>query len=102
MAAIILVRLAFAAVVAMLTVGAVTAWTSTNLVKRLAGAIIAETAALVSATLLGAGQAAMAGVAVILATTLIGAALIVRLQESYGVAEAPEIDRADIDAEPDV
>ncbi|MES1156200.1 MAG: hypothetical protein ABUL73_00350 [Alphaproteobacteria bacterium] len=100
MAPALLERLAFAAVVALLTIGAIVAWTAANMVKRLAGVIVAELAALVGAAVLGVGNEAIAGAALVLASTMIGAAIIVRLQESYGGVEAVEIDRADAADEP--
>lgn len=94
-------RLQFAASVALLMIGAVTAWTSTNVVKRLAGLMIALIGAVLAMAVLGApGIALIAGVTAALASLLIGLALLVRLQESYGGVETPEFDIADEQSEP--
>ncbi|WP_395645350.1 hypothetical protein [Terricaulis sp.] len=92
----ILERLHLGLAVALLLAGAVTAWTSTNVAKRVAGISVALTAALIALAVLGAPAAllvAAAGVA--FAHLVVGAALLVRLQESYGGVETPEFDAAD-------
>ncbi len=94
-------RLQFAASVALLMIGAVTAWTSTNVFKRVAGLVIALIAAILALAVLGAPSfALMAGVSAAAANLLIGLALLVRLQESYGGVETPEFDLADDQSEP--
>ena len=75
--------------------------TSSNAVKRIAGMVIAQSGATLGAIALGlpaAGATAM--LAVMLAGLLIGAAIVVRLQEAYGSIEALEIDDADNYSEP--
>ena len=52
----IVARLLLAVAVAMLMLGAVTAWTSTNFIKRVAGLLVASLGALCSAAALSAGQ----------------------------------------------
>lgn len=94
-------RLQFAASVALLMIGAVTAWASTNALKRVAGLMLALIGAILAMAVLGApGFALLAGVAAAAASLLVGVALLVRLQESYGGVETPEFDLADDQSEP--
>lgn len=96
MAETILLRLVLAAACALLLCGAVSAWTSPNAVKRLAGIAAAICGALLAAAALGAASALLvAGAAVGVAMLALGAVLTVRLQETYGAIEAPELDQAD-------
>ena len=82
-------------------IGAATAWRSANATKRLAGLLIASLGALLALAALRAPEAALiAGVAATFAQLLIGAALLVRLQEAYGGVEAADIDAADEASEP--
>lgn len=67
-----------------------------NLIKRLACIVLAQVGAVLAASTLGAGSGVVvAAIAVAFVQTAVGAALIVRLQESYGGVETPEIDAAD-------
>ncbi|MEJ0060491.1 MAG: hypothetical protein WDM79_13360 [Terricaulis sp.] len=94
-------RLHVAAAIALLMIGAVTAWTSGNVAKRLAGLVIAQLGALLALAALGAPVVfLLAGIAVSLVMLAIGAALMVRLQEAYGGVEASEFDAADEQSEP--
>jgi hypothetical protein len=85
---------------AVLMLGAVVALTSANLVKRVAGVLIAHVGAVLAASVLAGGTLLIVGVAAMGATLMIGVALIVRLQERYSGVEAAEQDVADADAEP--
>lgn len=97
----LLERAHLALAVALLLVGVVTAWTSTNVAKRVGGVVVALTAALIALAVLGAPPALLiAGVGLGFAQLVVGAALLVRLQEGYGGLEAPEFDAADADGEP--
>lgn len=81
---------------ALMIIGAASALMLTNAIKRLAGLVIAGFGALAALAALGApGGALVAGVAVLFAQTAMGAAILVRLQESYGSVAATEIDAAD-------
>lgn len=89
-----------AASIALVITGAMAALFLTNAVKRVAGFVIAGFGATVALAALGAPDGALvASVAIMFAQAVIGVALIVRLQESYGAIEAPEIDSADRDDE---
>lgn len=97
----LLMRVLVIAAVALISAGAVAAFASTNVAKRLAGLIVALLGALVGLAALGApGQMLSAGVAVAFAQIALGSALLVRLHESYGETETPEIDAADARDEP--
>ena len=97
----IVARLLLAVAVAMLMLGAVTAWTSTNFIKRVAGLLVASLGALCSAAALSAPASLLVvGIAAAFAQLVIGVALGVRLQEAYGGAEAAEFDAADDANEP--
>lgn len=97
----LLERAHLALAVALLLVGVVTAWTSTNVAKRVGGVVVALTAALIALAVLGAPPALLiAGAGLGFAQLVVGAALLVRLQEGYGGLEAPEFDAADADSEP--
>jgi hypothetical protein len=92
--------LALAASVALVMIGAVTAWAAANAAKRLAGATIALIGAVLALGALGAPPALLvAGVALTFAHLTLGLALLVRLQEGYGGVESTEIDAADRKAE---
>jgi hypothetical protein len=85
---------------AVLMLGAVVALASANLVKRVAGVLIAGIGAVLAASVLTGGTLLIIGVAAMGATLMMGCALIVRLQERYGGVEGAEQDAADADAEP--
>ncbi len=94
-------RLELAATAVLLIVGVVITLASANAVKRVCGLTLVVLAVLVALAAVHAPQAAiMAGVAVAFAQMLIGAAVLVRLQEAYGVIEVAEFDAADAKAEP--
>ena len=94
------IRFAFAGALALLAIGIVMAMTSANVVKRLGGALIALLASLVAAASLGAPAALLGvGSAVALATLALGAAIVVRLQESYGAIEVRDLNEADIETD---
>lgn len=96
-----LVRLLLAVATTLLLVGVVAAWTSTNVVKRAIGLLVAMLGALAGAVALGAPAAwLMLGTGVALAYFIVASALIVRLQEAYGAVEAAELDAADGADEP--
>jgi hypothetical protein len=101
MASFAILPVQFAAVVALLLIGMVTAASSANAAKRVAGVALALIAALLGLAVLGAPAAALTVAASYLfALLLIGAAIIVRLQEAYSSIEVGDIDRADRDGEP--
>lgn len=86
---------------ALISSGAVVAFTSASAVKQIAAIVIAVTGAILASALLQAPSVAlMAGVAAAFAYSVIGVALIARLQEAYGAIETDDIDAADQDDEP--
>lgn len=85
-----------AAAVALVMIGAAGALLLANVIKRMAALLIAGFGALAALAALGAPSGALlAGVAVMFVQTVLGAAIAVRLQESYAAVEAPEVDAAD-------
>jgi hypothetical protein len=100
-AADLIERLLVGAAVALLMLGAATALVSPNAIKRLVGLGIAMLGALAALAALRAPEGAIvAGAAVLLAQLTLGVAITIRLQESYGGIETPDIDAADAEAEP--
>lgn len=100
-AADLIERLLVGGAVALLMIGAATVLVSPNAIKRVVGLSIAMLGALAGLAALRVPEGVIVGgAAVLLAQLAIGAALLVRLHESYGVIEAPEIDAADAEAEP--
>jgi hypothetical protein len=99
-AAAFLLRAELGLCLAVLMLAAVMALTSANLVKRVAGVLIANIAAVLGASVLSGGSLLIVGLTAMAATFAVGCALIVRLQERYGGVEAAEQDDADADAEP--
>ncbi len=95
MAALVAERLTLVLAVALVLLGAVMAWTAGNAVKRLVGVLIALCAALAAAVSLGATDVVLPGVAVALALLMLGAALVVRVQEAFGGVEFAEVNAAD-------
>lgn len=94
------IRFVLAAALALLATGLVMATTSANVVKRLGGALVALLASLVAAASLGAPAALLSvGSAVLLAILALGAAIAVRLQESYGAIELRDLNEADIETD---
>ncbi len=82
--------------VALVMIGAVTAWTGANNAKRLAGLLVALIGAALTLGAIGAPPAFLVGAMVIaFATFAVGLAVLVRLQEAYGGVESTEIDAAD-------
>jgi hypothetical protein len=99
--ALLIERALFAAAVVMLMAGAVSAWSSDNAAKRVAGLVIACLGAVIGLAALGAPAGALlAGGAAGFAYLAVGIALLVRLQEAYGGIEATTIDSADAQSEP--
>lgn len=97
----LLERAHLAVAIALLLVGVVTAWTSTNIAKRMAGVGVATMAALLALAVLRAPTGlVIAGAGLLFAQILVGAGLLVRLQEAYGGLETPEVDVADGQSEP--
>lgn len=85
---------------ALVMIGAVAALLSGNAIKRVGGLLVSGFGAIASLAALGGGSGpVVAGVAVLLVYAVLGVTLVVRLQESYGSIEAPEIDAADADSE---
>lgn len=88
------------AAIALVMIGAATALLFPNVIKRVAGLVIAGLGVAGALALLGAPEGALiVGVAVIFAYAAIGAAIAVRLQEAYGSVETPDIDTADAENE---
>ncbi len=89
------------AALTLLAIGALMAWTSGNILKRVVGIVIADLGALLALATLGAPASMLiAGIGAAFAALLVGIALIVRLQESYGGVEALDFDAADQNDEP--
>jgi hypothetical protein len=83
---------------ALIVIGVASGLVLTNAIKRLAGLVIAGFGALAALAAFGApGGALVAAVAVLFAQTALGAAIVARLQESYGSVASPEIDAADVE-----
>lgn len=97
MSADLFVARALVAVAVMLTMcGVFAAWVSANAIKRVAALTVALLGALLGAAALGApAPLLIAGAAAGFAQLAVGAAIAVRLQESYGTAETPDINAAD-------
>jgi hypothetical protein len=94
-------RLLAGGAVALLMIGAGAALVSPNAIKRLAGLSIAMLGGLAGLAAVRAPEGAIvAGAAVLLAQLALGAAIIIRLHESYGGIETPDIDAADGEDEP--
>jgi len=95
-----ILALVLAGALALVMIGAVTAWAGANAAKRLAGIVIALIGAVLALGALGAPSALLAaGVALAFVHLALGQALLVRLQEGYGGVETTEIDAADRKAE---
>lgn len=86
---------------ALVMAGAAAAWTAPNAAKRIGALVVAFIGAVIGLAAAGAPNGALvAGVAAAFAYVAIGAAIIVRLQESYAAIDAPELDAADEQDEP--
>ena len=93
--------LGLALAVSLIVGGAVTAFVSGNALKKVVAVATALIGADVALALLGAPSVALvAASALAFAYCLIGAAVVVRLQEAYGGVELPEVDAADEQDEP--
>lgn len=82
--------------IALVVIGAAAALMIDNAIKRLAGLMIAGFGAVLALGVLGAPNGALvAGAAILFAQAVVGVAIVVRLQESYGAIEASDVDNAD-------
>ena len=89
-------RAIVAVAVGLLMCGVFGAWVSTNAAKRIAAVTVAMLGAVLAAAALAAPPSLLiAGAALGFAQLALGAAIVVRLQESYASIEAPEINAAD-------
>lgn len=96
----ILPRAAFAVAITLVLLGALAAWAASNAITRLAGVAIALLGAVCALAALGAPPSAqIAATAAALVYTLVGAAIVVLVQESYGSIETAALDAADAAAE---
>jgi hypothetical protein len=94
-------RAAFALAIALVLLGVSAAFAAHNAVVRLAGVPIALLGGVCALAALGAPPAALIlAAAVGLAYALVGAAIVILLQESYGSVESAALDAADSAAEP--
>lgn len=85
--------------VVMLMGAAVTALTSASVLKRIVAVLVALVAAALAAGVLSISAATLAAIALMFVYGVVGAAILVRLQESYGASDANEIDSADDQSE---
>lgn len=100
--AAIAMRALLGAAMVLSVAGGAAALLSPNLMKRLAAIAVAQIGAMIALATLGApSQALVAAGAIAFAQIAVGAAILVRLQESYGDTEASEIDAADAADEPE-
>lgn len=89
-----------AGAIALVVIGATAALLLANAIKRIAGLVLAGFGATLALAALGAPDSALvAGVTLLFAQTVVGVAIVVRLQESYGAIEAPDVDSADRDGD---
>lgn len=94
-------RLQVAASIGLLVLGAVLAWTSSNVMKRVAGLLLTLLASVLALAALHApGAALIGGLVIAFATLALGVALLVRLQEAYGGLDVAAFDAADEESEP--
>lgn len=92
----IVARALVAVALALSLSGVFVSWTASNAVKRVGALVIAMLGAVMAAAAVGASDKLLiAAVAIAFAQLPIGAALVVRLQESYGEVETDAIDAAD-------
>lgn len=86
--------------VALVMIGAATTLVASNAIKRAGGLLVSGFGAIGFLAATGAGSAPLIiCVALLFVYAVFGAALVVRLQESYGSIEAAEIDAADADSD---
>lgn len=84
----------------LLVIGVTATLLSTNLVKRLVGLVFAVMGAMLAGlAFAGPSGALTAGIVIGLAYLMVGAFLLIRLQEAFGSLEARDIDAADAAAE---
>jgi hypothetical protein len=87
--------------IALVAGGAVAAFASSNVLKKVAALLTALVGAALSAALLGAPSSLLiAAAAVVFAYCAVGVAVAVRLQEAYGSIETGDLDAADEQDEP--
>lgn len=87
--------------VALLILGALLAFTSTNALKRVLAALVALFGAALALAFLNVPELALiAASAIAFSYCILGAAIVVRLQETYGSIEASALDAADEQDEP--
>lgn len=93
-------RVLFAGTVVLIVAGVLSAWTSVNVMRKLAGVFVAMLGALIALAVLGApGWIVAAGGAVALAQVIMGGAIGVRLHEAYASSEMSDADKAEAEAE---
>ena len=84
----------------LLLIGAVAALLSGNAIKRVGGLLICGLGSVAALAAMGVGNAALVTViALLFVYAVLGTALVIRLQESYGAIETPEIDGADANSD---
>lgn len=85
---------------ALVMIGAAATLLSANAIKRVGGLLVSGFGAVAALAAMGAGnEPIIVGVAVLFVYAVIGTAIVVRLQESYGSIEAPEIDATDAEGD---
>lgn len=93
-------RVLFAGAAVLIVAGALSAWTSINVTRKLGGVFVAMLGGLIALAVLGApAWIIAAGGAVALAQMIMGGAIAVRLHEGYGSSEISEADKAEAEAE---
>jgi hypothetical protein len=93
--------LLLAVALAMLFAGSAVGLTGASIAKRVGGVLVALTGAMLGLAALGAGSSVLvAAVAVTLAYSAIGVAILVRMQERYGDVETQSANSADQTDEP--
>lgn len=87
--------------IALVAGGAVTAFASSNALKRVMAVLVALVGAALALGALGAPAIAVtAAVAIALGYVAVGVAVVVRIQEAYGAVEMRDLDAADEEDEP--
>lgn len=100
MVAGVLSLIALAGALALFAIGAALGFGASNLVKRLLGVAIAQSGGALAALAIGAPHIfAVAQIAALIATLVLGAAIAVRMQEEYGAVESVALDAADDEAD---
>ncbi len=86
----------FAIAITFVLISAIAAYTSSNAIKRVVAVLLGLIGAVLVAALVGAPPAAtLVGVALMFGYAVLGIALTVRAQESYGSIEVADLDAAD-------